>query len=76
MAECGTRSSYTGGCRCNSCRGAWREYMRDYSRKRRAAKTSDAEYRGEGIHHQRLAEVLQEICPDGLTDDCPARSSR
>jgi transposase len=23
-----------------------------------------------------LAEALQEICPEGLTDDCPARRAR
>lgn len=34
-AECGTRSKYVSGCRCELCRKAERDYQREYKRARR-----------------------------------------
>jgi hypothetical protein len=57
----GTLSGYTGGCRCEECRSAQRAYY---------------EQRGGGatpVDPDLFSDLLHELFPDGLTDDCPAR---
>lgn len=62
------RSAYLHrGCRCDVCVGAARAYERD--RKRTARERG----RETATPHQELADLLQELFPLGLTDDCPAR---
>lgn len=59
----GMRSTYQGGCRCEECREANRDYQRALYRRRRPPRR--------GIDRALLAEALREIAPFGLTDDCP-----
>lgn len=62
----GTRSTYVNhGCRCDECKAA-------------NAARSRAIYHGERLaplhaDEARFADLLHELAPDGLTDDCPAR---
>jgi hypothetical protein len=60
----GTTYRYRRGCRCDSCRAAQTRAMRDY---RSTPRPPTVDYRSE------LADVLNDLFPDGLTDDCPAR---
>jgi cytidine deaminase len=59
----GTVGGYTNhGCRCGECRAAMSEYLR-----RRRCGLS------EPVDREALKDLLHELFPDGLTDDCPAR---
>jgi hypothetical protein len=51
-------------CRCEPCRAAYREANRRYRRRTRALVNVDRE---------ALSDLLNELFPLGLTDDCPAR---
>lgn len=81
MAGCGTTTGYTGGCRCRDCRDAWAVYQRGY-KARRAAMTPEERRRKpqrkgfSTIDHNLLADLLNELFPYGLTDDCPAAKAR
>lgn len=55
----GTLTGYTYGCRCDECKLAMREYHQ-----RRCPPPS--------VDREALADLLQELFPKGLTDDCPA----
>jgi hypothetical protein len=58
----GTMNAYNNrGCRCDACRAAKRELRKPAD----PATTS----------HELLMEVLQDMFPLGLTDDCPARKA-
>jgi len=60
----GTLAGYTHGrCRCEKCRRA----SRDYEFSRRSLRLFDRE---------ALRDLLLELAPDGLTDDCPARQAK
>lgn len=59
----GTVSGYShGGCRCDACRSAMREYHRRHRRGERGSfdPLEDA-----------LSDLLHELFPNGLTPDCP-----
>jgi hypothetical protein len=68
----GTTYAYrTRRCRCEKCREAhaaaqraWKERKRGEPVVRRPTYTVDEEL---------LSDLLHELFPDGLTDDCPAR---
>jgi hypothetical protein len=70
----GTVSGYqTHGCRCMPCRDA----RRDYDRRRAEQRREMASQPGlESVDRQVLADILVELFPDGLTDDCPAQRAR
>jgi hypothetical protein len=60
----GTLTGYMNhGCRCEECRSAGRAYFQQ----RRARPQVDEDL---------LSDLLHELFPDGLTDDCPARRAR
>ena len=59
----GTINAYDKGCRCVPCCNA----KADYAARRNA---------GLRVDDERLRDLLIEVCPDGLTDDCPARRGR
>jgi hypothetical protein len=60
----GTVSAYTNrGCRCGPCRAASAAY------KREQRKLEEIEQ----VDRELLGRLLDELCPDGLTDDCPYR---
>lgn len=62
----GTENAYKKhGCRCEACR----EANADAQRARRHAKGEHVIQ----VKREALAELLQELFPLGLTDDCPAR---
>jgi hypothetical protein len=61
----GTLTGYTRGCRCGECRRAIREYQR---RHRFGHRGAEAE-----IDTEALSDLLNELFPLGLTDECPAR---
>lgn len=60
----GTYSTYHNHkCRCDKCKAAAAGYARArYQRNRPVPFDRDA-----------IADLLHELAPDGLTDDCPAR---
>lgn len=59
----GTTYSYRRGCRCEACRDANRR--------------CHARWIGHvDVDREALRDLLAELCPDGLTDDCPARRSK
>jgi hypothetical protein len=70
---CGTQSGYRGGCRCDDCRRANRDYGREWYRRRRGVtgRATDSDGRNEAF-----GDLLHELFPFGLTDDCPARRQR
>lgn len=69
----GTVSGYRHGpCRCEACADAYRDYHRGYQRRRRAAVAG----RPPGGPDGALGELLHELFPHGLTDDCPDAISR
>lgn len=66
MSEHGTLANYRRGCRCPECRASNVENYRKYT----------ATARGGGlvsVDRDVLSDLLNEIFPLGLTDDCPAR---
>lgn len=60
-----TAMYYQGRCRCENCKRS--EHARARIRTDIVSSLSKADFK-------LIAEALQEICPEGLTDDCPARS--
>ena len=72
----GKLTSYTRGCRCDECRRAMARYQRD----RNAARPKRSGSWGRGArlndHEEALRALLMELCPSGLTDECPARRGR
>lgn len=67
----GTLTGYVNGCRCDPCADARRAYQRDYRARTRTARLAGEPRTTEA--RQWLADLLHELAPDGLTDDCPAR---
>jgi hypothetical protein len=68
----GLASTYSNhGCRCDECRTAKREYDLDYVRRKRALSLRKVE-----VDRGLLGDLLDELFPYGLTDDCPAARSR
>jgi hypothetical protein len=66
----GSASTYSNhGCRCDECRTAKREYDLDYVRRKRALRKVE-------VDRGLLGDLLDELFPYGLTDDCPAARSR
>jgi hypothetical protein len=61
--EHGTPYQYRRGCRCDECREANIRAMRDY----RATPDPPKIDRGQ------LSDLLNDLFPDGMTDDCPIR---
>lgn len=59
----GTLTGYDRGCRCEACRHT----QSDYAAARNA---------GLRVDHKLLGDLLHELFPDGLTDDCPARRQK
>jgi hypothetical protein len=55
-----------------------RAYQREYDRQRPRPYwwRTDIVGRLTAQDRKMISEALQELCPDGLTDECPARSSR
>jgi hypothetical protein len=65
----GTASGYSyHGCRCDECRAAWARSKREWRARRRGSPTTS--YEGP---NPALSRLLDELFPDGLTDECPAR---
>jgi hypothetical protein len=65
----GTESGYSyHGCRCDECRAAWARSKREWRARRRGSPTTS--YEGP---NPALSRLLDELFPDGLTDECPAR---
>jgi hypothetical protein len=62
----GTTSRYVKGCRCPECTQAITEYQR---RRRQSTDRADIDRHG-------LSDLLNELFPHGLTDDCPAANRR
>jgi hypothetical protein len=69
----GTAYAYRhGGCRCDTCREAHAATQRAYKERKRGdrpVRRGPMDRFGEDM----LSDLLHELCPDGLTDDCPAR---
>lgn len=61
----GTLRSYWGGCRCEDCTQANRDYMREYTVRRRGGDLIE-------VDRDALSDLLAELFPLGLTEDCPA----
>jgi hypothetical protein len=84
MARCGTNSGYTKGCRCEACLTASRTYKqlwRDTHREQYNAQQRQRmrKYRNADavqVDRKLLGDLLNELFPYGLTDDCPARQGR
>jgi hypothetical protein len=69
--EHGTMNAYANWrCRCDECRKAMREYAR--ARRARARRAGRAVERDRDL----VGDLLHELFPEGLTDDCPARLAR
>jgi hypothetical protein len=65
----GTESGYSyHGCRCDECRAAWARSQRERRARRRGSPPTS--YEGP---NPALSRLLDELFPDGLTDECPAR---
>lgn len=60
---------YRSGCRCQDCRAEHAAYMREYMRSRRAKPAVDPEE-----DFESMRDLLTELFPDGLTDDCPRQA--
>lgn len=58
----GTISAFYHGCRCEPCKQAKSDQAR------RAGRTHTPAY-----DRKAIREALLELCPTGLTDQCPAR---
>lgn len=75
----GTLTAYTNQrCRCDDCRRAMRDYCGERRARRRGAGIAApvapvAPPLGYDIYERALGDLLHELAPDGLTDDCPAR---
>lgn len=64
----GTPSGYSyHRCRCDVCRTAWRRKNRAKYHERMGDVVK--------VDRDRLSDLLNELFPMGLTDDCPARRS-
>lgn len=67
-AKHGTVNAYVNrGCRCEACRRAHSDYQRERRPRR---------YSAYAERFDHLRDLLIELAPDGLTDDCPARRNR
>lgn len=53
------------GCRCDACGEAYRAYCRARYKRRVGERVQ--------VDQDALADLLHELAPDGLTEDCPAR---
>lgn len=56
-------SAYETGCRCTTCKTAKSDYKAAYRH---------------GLHRldrEALTAILKDLCPQGLTRDCPARKA-
>lgn len=63
----GTLTGYaTDKCRCDDCRAA----SRSYQQARRTGSSFDPETT------KLFSDLLHELFPDGLTDDCPVRRAQ
>ena len=78
MARCGTNSGYTKGCRCVDCLAASRAYKRQYRNSHREKINRRQRQRSQAVQVDRklLGDLLHELFPYGLTDDCPAARER
>lgn len=74
MSEHGKLWTYNSGCRCDPCRDVASVY-----RKARRARCGPSKPRGEkfnlDVEREALGDLLNELFPLGLTDDCPARKA-
>jgi hypothetical protein len=71
----GTQYGYGIGCRCSACRGANAAAQRRYQERKRGGPVpvrGPSDRFGEDL----LSDLLHELFPDGLTDDCPARRAK
>lgn len=65
----GTPTGYTTDkCRCPDCREAQRVYHQEWRARRREVIRDDEA-------RELLRELLNDVFPFGLTDDCPARKA-
>jgi hypothetical protein len=65
----GTVNSYRRRlCRCPECRNAWREYQAEYRDR--------TGYRRLHVDRSGLADLLDELFPEGLTADSPRGRAR
>jgi hypothetical protein len=72
----GTAHAYrTACCRCETCREAHAETQRRY-RERRYGPRTPARGSYSKVDQEFLSDLLHELFPDGLTDDCPARRGK
>jgi hypothetical protein len=67
MSAHGTKRRYDTGCRCLDCGAANRTYQRTYR---------ERQTRLIAVNRPLLAEALNEMFPEGLTDDCPRARAR
>jgi hypothetical protein len=70
----GTTYAYrTRRCRCELCREAHSASMRDYKARKRGGPPALPRGSYAKVDEEFLSDLLHELFPDGLTDDCPAR---
>jgi hypothetical protein len=68
----GTAYAYRkAGCRCETCREAHARTQREWKERKYGRSVSSRGYLR--VDREALSDLLHELCPDGLTDDCPAR---
>jgi len=73
MIRHGTITGYTTDrCRCDDCRRAIRERQRERRQQTGRHGSSPPMY----SDREALRDLLLELAPDGLTDDCPARKAK
>jgi hypothetical protein len=72
----GTAYAYRkGGCRCEACRAEHAAKQREWKERKYGAPVrprGPVDRFGEDL----LSDLLHELFPDGLTDDCPARRGK
>jgi hypothetical protein len=73
----GTLHAYNNrGCRCEKCRAAKAASMREYKARKRGEPVALARGSYAQVDQDLLSDLLHELFPDGLTDDCPARRAK
>jgi hypothetical protein len=71
----GTTHAYSArGCRCEACRAAHAAAQRAFKARKRGEAVPERSPR-DPISEELLSDLLHELFPDGLTDDCPARKA-
>jgi hypothetical protein len=72
----GTTYAYRkAACRCEPCRAAHAKAQREWKERKYGAPVPKRAYNTQA-DQDFLADLLHELFPDGLTDDCPARRGK